>query len=257
MGQSRAAESNLNRSLEVWTQIVQDWPGEPMNRYCLAMVECELGRLVFEGGRRPKGLQHCKRCIELLRELDTESPGDHINQTLLADRSRMFGDLLLAEGRREKAAEQYRQAFVINQGLADRYPDSAEDANGLAWFLALCADSHFRDPARAVSLAQKAVHQIPQNGSYWNTLGIAQYRAGQWRESITALEKAMALRKGGNSSDWLFLAMAHWQLGQQEAARTWYDKAVKDLKKFEYPREEEGRWLAEAGVLLKMKGDGP
>jgi len=33
--------------------------------------------------------------------------------------------------------------------------------------------------------------------------------------------------------------------------------AGKELKKFEYPREEEGRWLAEATALLQMKGDAP
>ena len=67
----------------------------------------------------------------------------------------------------------------------------------------------------------------------------------------------MALRNGGNSIDWLFLAMAHCQLAEKEAARNWYEKAAKELKKFEYPREEEGRWLAEATALLKEKGNGP
>jgi hypothetical protein len=36
-----------------------------------------------------------------------------------------------------------------------------------------------------------------------------------------------------------------------------YDKAAKDLKKFEYPREEEGRWLSEATALLKTREKGP
>jgi hypothetical protein len=66
----------------------------------------------------------------------------------------------------------------------------------------------------------------------------------------------MALRNGGNNTDWLFLAMAHWQLGEKEAARKWYETAAKQLKKFEYPREEEGRWLAEATALLNEKGNG-
>jgi uncharacterized protein HemY len=164
-----------------------------------------------------------------------------------------MGDLLLADGERKKAAEQYCEALTLREGLAARYPDNAQDANELAWFLAVCADPRFRNPARAVSFAQKAVNQVRQNGGFWNTLGMAQYRAGQWQKAVTALEKAMALGKGGNSSDWLFLAMAHWQLGEKEAARRWYDKAHKELKKFEYPREQEGRWLAEAATLLEFK----
>jgi serine/threonine protein kinase len=257
MGQSKAAESTLNRSLELWTRVVQDWPGEPRQRWKLANVEQSLGTILLEGGRRPEALQHYTRSIDLLRKLDAESPGEHDNQFVLRGSLTLMGDLLLAHGEREKAAEQYRQALDLLKGLVDRYPDNAQDANDLAWFLAVCADPRFRNPARAVALAQRAVNQVPQNGDFLGRLGVAQYRAGQWREAVTSLEKSMALRNGGDSGDWLFLAMASWQLGEKEVARSWYDKAVKELKKFEYPREEEGRWLAEAAALLKIKGDGP
>jgi serine/threonine protein kinase len=257
IGQSRAAESNLKQALQLWARIIEDWPGVLGTRFTLAMAETELGMLAFEGGRRPEAHDHYNRSIELLRKLDSASPGKRLWEDFLAPTLRLLGDLLLAEGQPEKAAEQYRQALVILQGLADRNPDNVENANSLAWFLAACADPSFRDPARAVSLAEKTVKQFPQSGNYWNTLGITQYRAGQWRESITSLDKAMALRNGGESIDWLFLAMAHWQLGEKEEARKWYDKAANELKKFEYPREEEGRWLAEATALLKEKGDGP
>ena len=33
---------------------------------------------------------------------------------------------------------------------------------------------------------------------HWNTLGIAQYRAGQFNEAITTLTKSMELRSGGD-----------------------------------------------------------
>ena len=52
-------------------------------------------------------------------------------------------------------------------------------------------------------------------GDYWNTLGVAHYRAGAWQTATTCLERSMTLRKGGDAYDWLFLAMAHWQLGHQ------------------------------------------
>ena len=55
---------------------------------------------------------------------------------------------------------------------------------------------------------------------------MAHYRAGDWKASLTALEKSMELRKGGDSFDWFFLAMAHWQLGEKDEAREWYDRAV-------------------------------
>jgi tetratricopeptide (TPR) repeat protein len=81
-------------------------------------------------------------------------------------------------------------------------------------------------PALAVEAAQKAVDASPDDGFYWNTLGAAQYCAGEWESAIEALEKSMDLRNGSDASEWLFLAMAHWQLDQHELARAWYDKAV-------------------------------
>ena len=86
-------------------------------------------------------------------------------------------------------------------------------------------------PSRAVALARKAVELEPKNWAYRNTLGAAQYRAGDWKAAIAALEKSMELRKGGDSNDWFFLAMAHWQLGEKDKAREWYDRAVQWMDK--------------------------
>ena len=44
------------------------------------------------------------------------------------------------------------------------------------------------------------------------------------------LEKAISLRKPDdpvNVNEGFFLAMAHWQLGEKDKAREWFDKSVK------------------------------
>ena len=41
----------------------------------------------------------------------------------------------------------------------------------------------------------------------------------------------MALSMGGDCSDWLFLAMAHWRMGQRTEARRWYQQAVNWMEK--------------------------
>ena len=41
----------------------------------------------------------------------------------------------------------------------------------------------------------------------------------------------MALGQGGTSFDWFFLAMAHWQLGNHDQARAWYEKSVAWMEK--------------------------
>ena len=66
-----------------------------------------------------------------------------------------------------------------------------------------------------------------------------------------------------SANQWLFLAMAHWQLGHQKAARQWYDRAVEWIEKNKEAVEKEkqrGRLVddvcnfrAEAAELLGVK----
>jgi tetratricopeptide (TPR) repeat protein len=98
-------------------------------------------------------------------------------------------------------------------------------------------------------LAKQAVERAP-NDDFWNTLGVSLYCAGDWKASVHAFDKAMELRKGGNSLDWFFLAMAHWQLGDKGQARKWYDRAVAWMEKNQPNDGELRRFRAEAGVLL-------
>jgi hypothetical protein len=125
--------------------------------------------------------------------------------------------------------------------------------NNLAWRLATDRDAKIRDPERAVALAKKAVELAPDVATYWNTLGAAHYRAGNWKDAVAALDKSMELRNGGDSFDWFFLAMAHWQLGHKEEARKWFDKAVERMEKNRPSDEELRRFRAEAAELLGVK----
>src|SRR5262249_56645087 len=91
-------------------------------------------------------------------------------------------------------------------------PNDAALRNNMAWALDTSADARLRDPGLAVELALRAVELAPNQGTYWNTLGVAHYWAGNWGSAIEALEKSMSLRHGGDSYEWFFLAMACWQL---------------------------------------------
>jgi tetratricopeptide (TPR) repeat protein len=79
---------------------------------------------------------------------------------------------------------------------------------------------------------------------------VAHYRAGDWKAAIGALEKSRDLRKGGDSFDWFFLAMAHLQLNEKEKAHKWYDQAGQWMEKNKPNDEELRRFRAEAAQLL-------
>jgi hypothetical protein len=104
-----------------------------------------------------------------------------------------------------------------------------------------------------VELARKAVGLVPANGMFWNTLGVALYRVGNRTQAIAALTRSMELRKGGDSFDWFFLAMAHWRNDEPDAARSWYDRAVRWMEKNQPRNEELRRFRAEAAGLLGLE----
>jgi tetratricopeptide (TPR) repeat protein len=97
------------------------------------------------------------------------------------------------------------------------------------------------------------VELAPQQGDFWNTLGVAHFRAGEWQAAVAALNQSMQLRKGGDSADWFFLAMAHWRRSDWDQARNWYDKAVAGMDSHSPNHEELLRFRAEATALLGIE----
>jgi tetratricopeptide (TPR) repeat protein len=140
-------------------------------------------------------------------------------------------------------------------------PDSPVEHNALAWFLVTCPEPKFRDPRRAVELAKKGIKLAPKEANFWNTLGAAHYRAGDWQAATLALGKAREYGKGGNAVNFFFLAMTNWRLGQKNEALTWYKKAVEwlennsELLANNPPWSDElHRFRTEAEELLQIQG---
>ena len=158
-----------------------------------------------------------------------------------------LGNALGGQGKLSEAEAEYREAIRLK-------PDFAQAHNAYAWLLATCPQSGLRNPAQAVESAKKATELAPKVGGYWNTLGVAQYRVGAWQAATTALERSMVLQKGGDACDWLFLAMAHWQLGHKEDAHKWYHQALSWMDKNKSPNEELSRFRAEARALFERQG---
>jgi serine/threonine protein kinase/WD40 repeat protein len=123
----------------------------------------------------------------------------------------------------------------------------AQYFNNFAWRLATAPGST-RDPQRALSLARRAVELAPKAAIYLNTLGVAQYRAGQLTEAIATLEKSLATGKGESDAfDLFFLAMARHRLGQVARARADFDRAVKWRR--DHPKPAEPDWSRELDLF--------
>jgi predicted Zn-dependent protease len=126
------------------------------------------------------------------------------------------------------------------------------NVNDLAWIYAASADAEVRNPARAVELAKTAVGTKPNEGVFWNTLGVAYHAAGAPNDALAALEKSMALRDGGDAFDWFFVAMSKHKLEQGDA-RQWFDKAVAWMDEHKPDDPELRRFRAEAAKVLGLE----
>jgi serine/threonine protein kinase/tetratricopeptide (TPR) repeat protein len=186
------------------------------------------------------------RSMARLEEWSREYPPDAKGLRVELQKSQL--DLIMFLLQRGKRDEADRRLYELTREDLDDHLV----CNDVAWFLATSPDPHFRDSIRAVPLARKAVAREPEEGNNWNTLGVALYRTGAWDEAIEALTKSTELTRGDYppASDWLFLAMAHWQKGDRAVARAWYDKAVAWLDR-NRPDEELTRFRAEAEALLR------
>jgi Flp pilus assembly protein TadD len=108
----------------------------------------------------------------------------------------------------------------------------------------------------AVAEFRKAVELAPTNSWFWQELGWDLYHTGAWKDSVEAFHKSMDLQqrpKGGGSGQWFGLAVAHWQLGNKEEARRWYDKAVEWMEKNAPQDDGFRRYRAEAEQVLGVK----
>src|SRR5262249_13887777 len=86
----------------------------------------------------------------------------------------------------EEARDEYLQAIALADAAANAATQPGFRANlstclnNLAWLLATCPDKNLRDARGAVKYGRRAVEVAPQSGDWWNTLGVAYYRTGQW-----------------------------------------------------------------------------
>ena len=98
------------------------------------------------------------------------------------------------KGAYERAIADYTKAFNTN-------PDCAEAYNNLAWTFAVCPDFAYRNGAKAVDLAQKAVELAPEPYAL-DTLAAAYAEAGEFGDATAIQIRVIALEsKQGKTED--------------------------------------------------------
>ena len=194
-------EARFQRGLVALALAQPDLAADDFSRVLAAEPDLDRARY-----RRAQALIRLGRHREALADLDILIPKDPDDDALY--------DL---RGIVREALGDHEQARADREKASSLLPKDPMALNDRAWTDATGPIAQ-RDPERAVALARRAVALAPGEQLTLNTLGVALYRAGQYAEAISVLERSLAAGKGEfDAFDLFFLAMAHHQLGHRRA----------------------------------------
>jgi hypothetical protein len=208
----------------------------------------------------PDGKRIASASIDMTVKIwDTSSPTPEIvtRRRALALVEPLFGKLLMREdvlkSLRDDAAlrEPVRTQALM---LAERYRVDATRLNNASWSVVRLPDAEAAAYRLALRQAETACRQSPEYGVFLNTLGVAQYRVGQYREAVATLTHADELDsvtdQGSTPAELAFLAMAQHCLGQTEKARAALSRLREAMKKPQWAKDQKAHaFLREAEVL--------
>jgi hypothetical protein len=248
------AESSISQAIALYEKLVRAAPRCEELRAQLAITYDDLLLYLRKNGRVASTLDPLRRIVALRQGLAADFPAQTMHRVSLSYFQAELAELLEAarpSGAAEADLMRKRLKETLELILQDQ-PDNPRACNNLAWMLTSRADASSQSAKRAVELAERAVAGTMTAGTYWNTLGMARYRAGQWKGAAEAIERSMRLSSGGNAHDWLLLAMVHWQLGDHVRAEGLYKRSLEWINKNAAKNHELLRLRAEAAHLLRV-----
>jgi tetratricopeptide (TPR) repeat protein len=244
------AEPSYRRALSLQRAIVTRAPARDEAVKTAMGMHVQLGVMLADARRGPEAEQLRREFLEAYGRAIGPLP-DAERRRRLASVCDEMGSMLVKLEHRRDAEPLFREALTIDTSNPALYEH-------LARLLASRPNRKPHDPARAVELARKAVALAPRAREGWHILGVALYRARDWKAATEALETSLTLPGGSDASDWLFLAMSRWRMGEQAGARRWYDKARSWIDQHEQSQDDDlRRALVETQALLGVDKSQP
>ncbi len=138
--------------------------------------------------------------------------------------------------------------------LAERFPDYPAKLDAASWPVVSRPGAGMAAYRLALRRAETACRLVPDEVGYLNTLGIAQYRLGQYQEAAATLSRverlSTALKDVPSPANPAFLALAQYRLGQTDRARAALSRLREAMKAPRWARDGEAQgWLNEAEAI--------
>jgi tetratricopeptide (TPR) repeat protein len=143
------------------------------------------------------------------------------------------------------------EARAAALALAATWSESRTALNNVSFGLVKLPNRPEADFRRGLRMAEEACRLEPDNGDYLNTLGVAQYRMGQYQKAQATLERSNQLQGNQEPADLAFLAMTQHRLNQEKAARATLLRLREVMKDPNIAGNEENRsFLREAESVI-------
>jgi tetratricopeptide (TPR) repeat protein len=146
-----------------------------------AEAHCNFGGALAHLGRWREAIEHYQEAVRIKPDY--------------AEAHMILGNLMLQSGHHAQALAHCQRALQLQ-------PDSTEAQNNLAWLLATLEPAEGGDPARAVTLAERACeltgNRMP---AYLDTLAAAYAATGQFTQAVAVAQTAVNLARSTGNTD--------------------------------------------------------
>jgi len=250
------AQATYDEAIRVATALVADFPDYDVADRFLGHWYRELSAVLLGRERLAEAEEALQQSITIAQRIADKSPDFWKNKIELGTLHYKLGTLFHWRGRQVEASRSFAMARDLLEQVAAAASGAPRSNRRLVVLLATCPDPRFRDPRRAARLAREGVADGTEHGRFWQLLGVAEYQAGNDRAAIDALETSCRLHAGGDAFDRLFLAMAHWRLGDRKTTMRRFEE-IRDPRKAgpelnaDFTPLDLKRFRAEADALRK------
>ncbi len=259
----RLASASLDRTVHVWdaesgqellalrghTARVTSVAFSPNGRYLASVDSDGFIRVWDSASLTPEARQQRDA---LAAELRVEREAVLLVRSL-AEKLALKEDVLTALNADKQTAEPVRRRALV---LAGGYRENPGLLNEKSWAVVAKPGATPEGYAKALRQAEASCRMMPPTGESLNTLGVALYRNGKYREAVDVLLRSDKLNattyEGSIPGDWAFLAMAYHQLGDGAEAEKARGRLRESMKKPRWANDPEARQLSqEAETVLK------
>ncbi len=283
-GRLPEAEIAFRASAAISERLVTDFPNTPIHWHCHARAYGSLSHLLRKTDRLKEAEEATLKAATSYEKLMADFPDKPSYRDEFGAFNHNLGEQFRTTNRPSDAEPYFRQAHRIGEKLAADFPRNeryryrvGHSLGTLAFVLSEMGRHAEADKLarQSLALAEKVVVEFPNSADHQlgltlahMSLGRVEYRDGDYKAAVASLKKALEFDAGNKAhgavaginidkedeiETWLFLAMAHWQLGRQDEARTSYDQAVQWMDKSKGANEQLRRFRTEAERLLKVK----